>query len=77
MKINSYELIEILNSALIEYNSQFYDSEEKQLPLIEDDGEILDENLAKIQKIRVVLNTINLTPDEISSFNQELQAILS
>lgn len=77
MKINSYELIEILNSALIEYNAQFYDSEEKQLPLIEDDGEILDENLAKIQKIRVVLNTMNLTPDEISSFNQELQAILS
>ena len=38
---------------------------------------VSDENLAKIQKIRVVLNTMNLTPDEISSFNQELQAILS
>lgn len=77
MKINSYELIEILNSALIEYNTQFYDNGEKQLPLIEDDGEIPDENLAKIQKIRVVLNTMRLTQEEVSSFNQELQAILS
>lgn len=77
MKINSYELIEILNSALIEYNTQFYDNGEKQLPLIEDDGEIPDENLAKIQKISVVLNTMNLTPEEVYSFNQELRAILS
>lgn len=77
MKINSEELIEILNSALIEYNAQFYDSEEKQLPLIDDSGEISDENLAKIKKIRVVVNNMRLTPEEISGFNQELKIILS
>lgn len=88
MKINSCELISSLNSALTEYNTQFYDNGEiqlplieddgkKLLPLIEDDGEISDENLAKIQKISVVLNTMRLTQEEVSSFNQELQAILS
>ena len=88
MKINSCELISSLNSALTEYNTQFYDNGEIQLPLIEDDGEIQlplieddgeisDENLAKIQKISVVLNTRSLTQEEVSSFNQELQAILS
>lgn len=88
MKINSCELISSLNSALTEYNTQFYDNGEiqlplieddgeKLLPLIEDDGEISDENLAKIQKISVVLNTRSLTQEEVSSFNQELQAILS
>lgn len=77
MKINSCELISSLNSALTEYNTQFYDNGEIQLPLIEDDGEISDENLAKIQKISVVLNTRSLTQEEVSSFNQELQAILS
>ena len=39
MKINSCELISSLNSALTEYNTQFYDNGEIQLPLIEDDGE--------------------------------------
>lgn len=77
MKINSEELIEILNSVLIEYNAQFYDSEEKQLPLIDDSGEISDENLAKIKKISVVVNNMRLTPEEISGFNQELKIILS
>lgn len=48
MKINSYELIGILNSTLIECNAQFYDSEEKKYLLIEDDEEIPDENVAKI-----------------------------
>ena len=66
MKINSCELISSLNSALTEYNTQFYDNGEIQLPLIEDDGEISDENLAKIQKISVVLNTRSLTQEEVS-----------
>jgi len=78
MIINSEELIGILNSAIIEYNNQFYKEEdkEKQIPCIDDNGEISEENLSKIKRLSLVINTRYLTEEEISIFNQELQTVL-
>ena len=78
MRITSYELSEILNSAISEYNQQFYgeEYEEKKIPLIEDDGEISEENLEKIKKLRITIIPERLTEEEVKNFNTELKNIL-
>lgn len=79
MKITSYEVMENLNSAISDYNQKFYGEEnEKQniIPLIEDDGEISEENLEKIKNLRITIRPERLTEEELNDFNSEIKKLL-
>lgn len=76
MRITNDVLIDCLNSAIMDYNQDFYKEEDKdkQLPLI--DEEITDDDLKKLKKFRVVVNIGNLTVEEQQEFNKKLKELL-
>lgn len=79
MKITSYEVMENLNSAISDYNQKFYGEENEKeniIPLIEDDGEISEENLEKIKNLRITIRPERLTEGELSGFNSEIKNVL-
>lgn len=79
MKIKSFDLYDIITNSIIEYNNQFYDTKDEnlKLPVFEEDEDIPQEVLAKLDKLTINYNTTYQSPEEIEEFNKELTSILS
>lgn len=79
MKIKSFDLYDMIINSIIEYNNQFYDTKDEnlKLPVFEEDEDIPQEVLAKLDKLTINYNTTYQSPEEIEEFNKELTSILS
>ena len=79
MKIKSFDLYDTIINSIIEYNNQFYDPKDEnlKLPVFEEDEDIPQEVLSKLDKLMINYNITYQSPEEIEEFNQELKSILS
>ena len=58
MKIKSFDLYDTIINSIIEYNNQFYDPKDEnlKLPLFEEDEDIPQEVLSKLDKLMINYN---------------------
>lgn len=78
MRIKNETLYDFIIENIIEYNNQFYSPEDEhsKLPLFEQDEDVPQEVLRRLDALRINYNITYQTKDDIEGFNQELENLL-